>query len=265
MLVYYFILTKTMLSIIIPAYNEENRIVNTLDSYYNFFNKKYQKNFEILVVVNGSTDKTIQIVKKYSKNKKQIRYFNEGKIYKGGAIIKGFKEAKGELIGFVDADNSTKPEAFYDLIQQIDNYDGIIGSRWMKESVVKPKQPLTRRIASRVFNILIRTLFRINVRDSQCGNKLFKKEAVKKIENEIGIARWAFDINLLYLLKINNFKVKEVTTVWSDAEGSKLNVKKASIEMFLAIIRLRLLYSPFKFIVRLYDNTMMFLRKSFTL
>ena len=204
--------------------------------------------------MNGSTDKTIQIVKKYSKNKKQIRYFNEGKIYKGGAIIKGFKEAKGELIGFVDADNSTKAEYFYDLVKNINEYDCAIASRWIEGAKVNPPQPLKRRIASRTFNALVRILFNINVYDSQCGAKLFKKQAIKEIIPSLGITRWAFDVDLLYQLKKRKRTILEIPTIWSDTLGSNLDIKKASKEMFLAIARLRLIYSPFKFIVKIYDK-----------
>ncbi len=249
------------LSIIIPAYNEEFRIINTLNSYYNFFYEIYKNNFEIIVVANNCKDKTTLIVKKFMENKKQVKLLDiVTNVGKGGAIIEGFNIAKGELLGFVDADNSTKPEAFNDLILNIKNNDGIIASRWMKKSKVSPKQSLKRRIASRTFNILIRLLFKIKLSDTQCGAKLFKKEAIKNVIYKLGITRWAFDIDLLYLLKRNNFKIIEIPTVWSDAPGSNLNVRKASFEMFLAIIRLRFIYSPFKFIVKLYDKIMVWLK-----
>ena len=148
---------------------------------------------------------------------------------------------------------STKPEEFYELYKKIDNYDGIIASRWMKESVVSPKQPLIRRIASRVFNILIRTLFGLKLKDTQCGAKMFKRQALIKVIHRMVTTRWAFDVDLLYQLKRNGFIIKEIPTVWSDDTNSKLNVKKASIEMFLAVSRLRLMYSPFKFIIKAYD------------
>src|SRR3989344_8625015 len=187
------------LSIIIPAYNEEKRISKTLEDYSVFCKRLYKNNFEIIVILNGCRDKTIEVVKPIAKKYKQIKYKNiKEAIGKGGAVIEGFKQADGRLIGFVDADNSTKPEAYYDLVKNINGHDCIIASRWIKGAKVSPKQPLTRRIASRTFNLIVRVLFRIDIHDSQCGAKLFKKEAVKKIIPKLGITRWAFDVDLLY-------------------------------------------------------------------
>ena len=243
------------LSIIIPAYNEEKRIGNTLNNYAIFFNKICKNNYEIIVVLNGCKDNTITVVKKYSKKFKSIKYLNFVEpIGKGGAVIEGFKVAKSKLVGFVDADNSTKADAYYDLVKNINGYDCIIASRWMDGSKVSPKQPIIRRIASRSFNLLVRLFFGINVHDSQCGAKLFKGSKLKQVIKYLGITRWAFDVDLLYQFKRNNFSIHEIPTVWSDSLGSSLNVKKASKEMFLAIARLRLIYSPFRFIVKIYDR-----------
>jgi len=161
--------------------------------------------------------------------------------------------ADADYIGFVDADMSTPPKAFYDLYEKINSNDGIIASRWSKGSIVSPKQPLMRRIASRSFNLIVRILFGLKLMDTQCGAKLFTKKSIKTVVGELSTMRWAFDVDLLYQLKRHGFKVIEIPTEWHDDPNSRLNVKKASIEMFLALARLRLIYSPFKFIVRCYD------------
>ncbi|MBS3162247.1 glycosyltransferase family 2 protein [Candidatus Woesearchaeota archaeon] len=243
------------LSIIIPAYNEEKRISSTLDDYAKFFNNIYKKNYEIIVVLNGCKDNTLVVVKNFSKKYSSVRFldFKEA-IGKGGAVIEGFRSAKGKLIGFVDADNSTKADAYYELVRNIDGYDSIIASRWIDGAKVSPRQPVLRRVASRAFNFLVRLLFGIEIHDSQCGAKLFKKDRLKKVLQHLGITRWAFDVDLLYQFKRNGFSIKEIPTVWSDSPGSSLNVKRASKEMFLAIVRLRLIYSPFRFIVKIYDK-----------
>jgi len=243
------------LNIIIPAYNEEKRILKTLHNYSEFFSKRMKNDFEILVILNGCKDKTLDIVKEFSKGKKYIK-FKEFKtpIGKGGAIIEGFKIAESELIGYVDADGATKPKTFHDLVENIDNHDGIIASRWIKGAVIKKKQPLSRRISSRGFNLLVKLLFGLKIRDTQCGAKLFRKNAIKKITPELGITQWAFDIDLLYRMKKNGFEVIEIPTEWEDIEGSRLNLKKTIPEMFLSIIRLRLIYSPFKSVVKFYDE-----------
>ena len=243
------------LSIVIPAYNEENRIKNTLDSYYNFFSKEFGKDFEIIVIVNGSDDTTQEVVKSLAFKYKQIKFKNfPDKIGKGGAIIEGFKIADGDLIGFVDADMATTSETFYDLIRNLGNYDGVVASRWIKGAKINRKQPISRRIASRGFNIIVRLLFNIRIRDTQCGAKLFTKNVVKSVVNDLGITQWGFDVDLLYLIKKRHFKIIEIPTVWNDKEGSKLKIGRTSWQMFLSVARLRLIYSRFRFIVNTYDK-----------
>ena len=240
------------LSIIIPAYNEEKRISRTLNNYSKFFSKKI-KDFEIIVVLNGCKDNTLKIVKSF-RNKK-IKYLNfKEAIGKGGAIAEGFKRAKGDLIGFVDADMATPPNSFYNLIKNVDNYDGVIASRWMKESKIKIKQPLLKRIGSRGFNILVRLLFNLKFKDTQCGAKLFKKYVIKNILNDLKITKWAFDINLLYSIKRKKYNIKEIPTEWNAVKASHFNLFKAIPEMFIGLLRLRLLYSRFKFIIKMYNK-----------
>ena len=247
-------------SIIIPAYNEEKRIGKTLEEYCKFFKKLKDKkalDFEILVVMNNTKDKTEDVVKEYSKTYPEIRYLNLVHGGKGYAVKEGFSDAlmrDNQLIGFVDADLATSAESFYDLIKNINEYDGIIASRWMKTSVIKIKQTFLRRILSFGFNLIVRTLFLIPFKDTQCGAKLFKKEVIKKINPELNITQWAFDVNLLYLATRNNFKIKEQPTIWEDKTDSKLNVMKVPFQMFSGVVRLRLLNSPFYGIVNMYDR-----------
>ena len=242
-----------MLSIIIPAYNEEKRIGATLEAYGGFFIDKFFKetlHCEILVIINNSTDKTLEIVKEYMKKYKNIGYLNLKPGGKGFALIEGFKIARGDYIGFVDADMSTYPEHFYDLYKNIGSYDGIIASRWLENSITK--RTFGKYIRSKGFNYLVRTLFLFPYKDTQCGAKIFKKENLMKIIPEMMSMKWAFDVNLLYLMKKNEYLVKEHPTLWVDKAGSKLS-PKVPIQMAAGVIRLRLVYSPFNFLVRFYD------------
>jgi glycosyltransferase involved in cell wall biosynthesis len=246
-------------SITIPAYNEEKRIGKTLEEYAKFFRDKKIakeiKNFEILVVINNTKDKTEEVVKKYQKKYEEIIYLNFLEGGKGFAIIEGFKNAlkrKNDLIGFVDADLATQPEKYYELIQNIKEADGAIASRWKKGA--KNNYGLKRKIFSRGFNLATRLILFLPYRDTQCGAKIFKRKAIKSIIDNLGTTRWAFDIDLLYKLKKSDSKIKEVPTVWKDMEGSNINLSKVPLQMFLAIIRLRLLNSPFKFIVTVYNR-----------
>ena len=246
-------------SIIIPAYNEEEKIENTLDKYSSFFEKNHP-NYEILVIPNNCKDKTLQIVSKLSKKNKKIKFkeFKEA-IGKSGALIEGFKIANGDLIGFTDADNSAPPDSFYKLVKNIKNSQGCIGSRWKQGADIKLKQPLSRRFFSRAFNTLVRLILILPHQDTQCGCKVFESKALKKILPKLGITNWAFDIDLLYQFKINKFKVKEIPITWSDDPRSSLNLHRAPIQMFVSLIRLRLVYSRFKFIVKYYNRIKDFL------
>ncbi len=248
------------ISIVIPAYNEEKRIARTLESYSSFFDKNLD-DYEIIVVLNGCKDNTLHVVTSFTRKNKKIKIldFKEA-IGKGKAIIEGFKISDGDLIGFVDADMATTPESFYDLVIKINNYDGIIASRWIKGARVHEKQPLLKRIGSRGFNFLVKILFNMNFKDTQCGAKLFKKNVIKEVLNDLKVTKWAFDVNLLYSIKRKNYKIKEIPTEWKAIKASHFNLFKAIPEMFLGLIRLRLLYSNFRFIIKVYDSLPEFLK-----
>jgi glycosyltransferase involved in cell wall biosynthesis len=250
-----------VISIVIPAYNEEKRIGNILEHYGAFFEEKKKnkeiKDFEILIVINNTHDKTEEIVKKFIKKHKEIRYIKFERGGKGFAIIEGFKDALKKkdkrLIGFVDGDMSTPPEAFYDLIKKIDGYDGIIADRWNKKSIIIPKQSYFRRFISRGYNWIVRTLFFFPYRDTQCGAKVFKSEILEKNVNKLVTSTWGFDIALLYCLKKESkARIKSIPTVWHDEIGSKVNIKRTPMLMFASGIRLRLIHSPLNFLARFY-------------
>jgi glycosyltransferase involved in cell wall biosynthesis len=244
------------LSIIIPAYNEEKRIKKTLKNYYNFFRKK-KIEFEIIIVLNACRDNTLGVVKTFQKGKKEIKYLNFKLGGKGFAVKEGFKDAlkrENDLVGFVDADMSTPPKAFYDLVKNLDNFDGIIADRWLANSKINFHQSLLRKLTSRTFNFVVRSFLMLPYRDTQCGAKLFKKQVIKKILPKLNNTQWAFDVDLIYLTHKYGFKLKEISTTWNDEKGSKIDVIRSSLKMFLAVLRLRLINSPFKFVVEAYNK-----------
>ena len=246
------------ISIVIPAYNEEKRIGKTLNAYSRYFNsiiKEKDLDYEILVVINNTTDRTKGIVKKIQNKNKKIRYLDLKQGGKGYAIIEGFKDSlrrKNDLIGFVDSDMSTLPEEYARLALDIGEYDGIIASRYLPGAIVKPKPTTQRMVSSRIYNLWIRFLFLMPYHDTQCGAKVFKREAVAKVVNKLIITKWAFDVDLLYNLRKYGFKIKETPTRWSDAAYSKINFLKAGPIMALSMLRLRLLNSPLKGLIKLY-------------
>jgi len=243
------------LSIIIPAYNEEARLGAMLDAYLPYFVARYGEEVELIVVVNGSTDRTAELAQSYAARAPQARVIVEPTaVGKGGALLLGFAAARGERIGFVDADGATPPAAFQQLAEEIGDAGAIIASRWIPGARVSP-QPLARRIASRVFNGLTRLLFGLKIHDTQCGAKLVRADALRAVLPRLGITRWAFDVDLLFQLRRAGYAIRETPTEWHDVAGSQLRVARASFEMFVAIVRLRLLYSPLRWVVTLYDHS----------
>jgi glycosyltransferase involved in cell wall biosynthesis len=243
------------LSIVVPAYNEEGRIGRMLEAYLVYFTEHYGNDFEMIVSVNGSSDGTESVVRARQSRHPQLRMIVDPRpIGKGGAIMAAGVVAQGDLIGFADADGATSPAAFDDLVHQIGAAGLIIASRWLPGSRVSPRQPWQRRAASRAFNFLVRMLFELRITDTQCGAKLMTAEAWRAIVPNIGLTKWAFDVDMLFKTRRARFPIKEIPTTWSDIGGSKVKVGRASIQMLLAIGRLRLLYSPLRWVVSLYDR-----------
>jgi glycosyltransferase involved in cell wall biosynthesis len=245
------------LSIVVPAHNEEERITPFLEAYTGYFNHRYGDDYEMIVVVNGSSDQTARVVREFCDGMSQVRVIEEqAKIGKGGALLLGLKEGQGDVIGYVDADGATPPEAYQDLVDHIEENGIIIASRWMPGADVSPPQPLSRRISSRCFNTLVKVMFGFKISDTQCGAKLMQRDALRKIMPEIGITRWAFDVDLLFQMKRYGYGIREWPTTWHDVTGSKVDIVRASLEMLLAMIRLRLFFSPFKWVIPIYEKTL---------
>ncbi len=234
------------LSIVIPAHNEAERIRAPLEAYARHFATGYGNSFEIVVVTNNSWDATERVVAEIAQRYPQIgQVVIPERIGKGGAIIEGFRRAKGAVIGFVDADGSTPPEECDRLMSLVGQWDGVIGSRWVEGAIVPIPQRLLRRVLSRGFNLLIRLLFGFPYRDTQCGAKAFKREALTAVTDDLGITDYAFDVNLLYLLRQRGFVVHEVPICWYDREGSRLKASQVVPRMLIAVVQLRLKNSRF--------------------
>jgi len=230
-----------MISIIIPAHNEENRIGKTLNNYISHFSNS-NFNYEIIVEMDGCTDNTLEIVKKFSEKYPQVKYICfQKKLGKGGGFLEGFKVAKGDLIAITDADSAIKPRYLEELIKLVEkNWDCAIASRYLKASKILVKQDLARRIASRGFNLLIRLFFNLKLKDTQCGGKVFKSEVIKNVMNKLNIKGFAFDVDLLWRIKQKGYTIKEVPITWEHKDESKIFLPKVVPEMFFALIKLRL-------------------------
>ena len=239
-------MTEHSLLLLIPAYNEERRIEPVLRDYARYFKEHYQGKFQLVVVLNGCTDDTIGVVRRISTEYPSVSALEfPGAIGKGGALIEGLKLAPlADLIGYVDADGATPPHAFHDLVRHIGGVDCVIGSRWLPGAVLHVEQSGRRRLASRAFHFIVQVLFWMNIRDTQCGAKVMRREAVEKVHSSLRIADMAFDINLLYSLKRAGYRIREVPTEWTDKSGSKVTLGLTSLVMFLSAVRIWLIYSP---------------------
>ena len=225
---------NTNLSIVIPAYNEEVRIEPVLVNYCNHFS-----NQQIVVVCNGCTDNTPAIVDKLCLKYPHIKAisFTE-KLGKGGAVIEGFKAAEGEKIGFVDADESVAPVDLERMFSALSNADGVIASRRLRESRIPVKQPGLRRAGSKVFNSLVRIIFSMDFTDTQCGAKVFTREAIENVLDTLTTTGFEFDVELLWKLKSRGYKVIEFPITWKHSEGSTFNLSSAP-RMILSLLKVR--------------------------
>ena len=239
-------MTQHSLLLLIPAYNEEHRLEPVLRDYARYFKENYPGKFQLVVVLNGCTDDTLGVVRRVGTEYPSVTAleFPEA-IGKGGALIEGLKLAPlADIIGYVDADGATPPHAFHDLARRIDEADCVIGSRWVSGAVLHVEQSGRRQFASRVFHLIVQCLFRMNIRDTQCGAKVMRREAVEKVHSFLRIADMAFDINLLYSLHREGYRILEVPTEWTDMIGSKVTLFRTSFVMFLSVLRIRIIYWP---------------------
>jgi len=230
------------LAIIIPAYNEEARIEATLHAYFDYFSKQKNVTTTFLVVCNNCSDATAEICKRIKKTHPELDYINLRPGGKGFAVKQGFLKAldyKVDLIGFVDADMATTPPYFYELITKLDSHDGAIASRYKKDARVWPNRPFIKEMGGKFYNWVLRHNFHLDVRDTQCGAKLFRYETVQHIAPCMKETGWAFDLELLYLCQIFGKNIIEVPTTWTDMPGSHLTISGCYKEFVSAPVRIK--------------------------
>ena len=231
----------TYLSIIIPAYNEEKRIGATLDKIHSFFKTK-NYDFEVMIVDDGSTDRTAGVVAAsgLAKEGKLSILKNRSNRGKGFSVKNGILNSNGEYLLFTDADLSTPIEDVDKLLKEISkDYDIVIGSRALKDSAVMVHQSCYREFMGKVFNFFVKTLLIKSFNDTQCGFKLFKREPAREIAREMLINGFAFDVEMLYLAKIKGYKVKEAGVAWENSSDSRVKLFRSPINMFLDLFEIK--------------------------
>lgn len=231
------------LSVVISAYNEEQRIEECFHKLKHYFSH-VQYSYEIIFVNDGSSDNTKLKIESLNKNLtlkiknlKLISYQpNKGKGY---GIRQGVMAAKGQYILFSDVDLSTPIKETEKLFKFIKKYPIVIGSRYLKKGSVKVAQPLTRRIISRLGNSLIKLMLGLFYQDTQCGFKLLDARSAKDIFSRATISRWGFDIEMLAIAKILGCRVKETAVDWYNDPRSQVRASRAVINTFREVLKIR--------------------------
>lgn len=213
-----------MLSIVIPCYNEAKVIKKNIDIISSYLKAKID--FELIVVNDGSKDNTYEVIKNIA-GIKAITYEKNGG--KGFAVKKGIEAARGEYVLFMDADLSTNLASIDLALTHINSADIVIASRHLKASVLPVKRSFIRRLMSAFSRSIINARFRFNLSDTQCGFKLFKTCDAQKIITKQKIYNFAFDVEYLYIAKLNGLTIKEIPCVWRDVRGSTISPLKSSL------------------------------------
>jgi len=227
-------------SIILPAYNESARIAATLDKILAHGTQRGW-NLEVIVVNDGSSDDTAEIVRSYAAKHPVLRLLeNPGNRGKGFSVRNGMLHAKGDISLFSDADLSSPIEEADKLFTAIaKGADIAIGSRWVDPRLQIRRQPLHRRLFGRIFNLLLRGILGLQFKDTQCGFKAFTRSSAQTIFPLQKIERWGFDPELLYLAAKFRYTVSEVPVAWSHREGTRIHPVRDGIRMFGELLRVR--------------------------
>jgi len=234
------------LTIVIPVYNEQNNIKESLKKIFNYLNKK-KISSEIILVNDGSTDNTLDIIDKYKKsilnNSEKIDFRiidNKNNFGKGYSIKVGVLASSGDYVLFTDADLSTPIEEFDILFDNVlKGYNIAIASRGLPGSNIVQRQHIIRESMGKLFNLFVRKIMNLNYRDTQCGFKIFDRKSVNMIFPKLRINDFSFDVEILYITEKLGLKVKEVPVTWNNSNNSKVRIIKDSFKMLLSLIRIK--------------------------
>jgi glycosyltransferase involved in cell wall biosynthesis len=231
-------MSDVFLSIIIPAHNEEDRLLPSLEKVREFV---IQQTFpiEVIVVENGSHDKTLEIARSFQSEMPSLKVIEEKESGKGLAVRSGMLTAAGEYRIFCDADFSMPVEEISKFIPTSgENYDIAIASRELPNSK-RVDEPEIRHLIGRVFNSLVRVALLPGLQDTQCGFKAFRGEIADQLFRMQTLTGWSFDAELLFIAQKLGYKIIEVPITWYYKPGSRLNIFKDSIKMASDLLTIR--------------------------
>jgi dolichyl-phosphate beta-glucosyltransferase len=227
-------------SFIIPAYNESERLANSLPKVFAYIRER-QIQAEVIVVNDGSTDNTAEVTRSFAGRFPEIRLLeNPGNRGKGYSVRNGMLHAKGDVLLFTDADLSSPIFEATKLFAAIEKgADVAIGSRWLQAALQTERQPWYRQLYGRLFNLGLRIVLGLKYRDTQCGFKAFTRAAAQTVFSRQRVERWGFDPELLFLA--NKFKLRtvEVPVEWAHDHRSKINPVRDGLKMGIEVLDVR--------------------------
>ena len=227
-------------SIVIPAYNESERIAATLERI-GAYAREQRWDAEVLVVNDGSRDNTVEMVKGIAQSHPFIQVIeNPGNRGKGYSVRNGMLRARGDILLFSDADLSSPIEESSKLFTAIAaGADVAIGSRWLRAELQTQRQPPLRQIYGRMFNVALRIVLGLSFRDTQCGFKAFRRDAARRIFALQKIERWGFDPEILFLARKLGYRTVEVPVRWAHSAGTRLHPLRDGMRMVFDIFHIR--------------------------
>lgn len=228
------------ISIVVPAYNEERRLPPTLLDLVDYFDRQSLA-YEIIVVDDGSTDGTSEVVRKFERVREQVKLIQLPKNYgKGHAVRLGALNTHGKTILFADADGATPVSEFSKLYEAIQGGAEIaIGSRALYSEETKVSTSFHRKILGRIFNSIVNSLLLPQLKDTQCGFKMFSRSAGLFLFKQQRSDRFSFDVELLYIARKAQIGIREISVNWTNIPGSKVNLIVDSFTMFRDLFRFK--------------------------
>jgi len=217
---------NTKVSIVVPAWNEEERLPSCIARLLEFTGNQTNYAWEIIICADGSTDRTLSIANEYaSKNPRvKVSYWPE-RLGKGGGLLHGLNSASGDVVVVTDVDLSAPPDQIPRLVSPIASglADLTLGSRNLRESIILVRAPAHRIVLGRGFNLLVRLVFHLNFRDTQCGLKAIAADLFRDLSTNLSAKDYAFDVDLLVNAVRKGHRVLEIPVVWRYRKGSKIS------------------------------------------
>jgi dolichyl-phosphate beta-glucosyltransferase len=230
-----------LISVVVPAYNAGGCLRDSCGKIAEYLRNESLR-YEIIIVDDGSSDDTAGILNELSSLDSNIRFLTNSKnMGKGYSVRKGVLASRGDYVFFTDADLSTPLCEMRKLFSCLwEGYDIVIASRALPDSNVIIHQPLYREHSGKLFNLIMRSVLFLDVKDTQCGFKCFRREAALSVFGKQTLTGFCFDAEVLYIAKKKGYKIKEVPVAWINSEDSSVNLFGDGLRMFVDLVRIRI-------------------------